>query len=570
MRNLRVSTKLFLLIGVFIVAMGTQTAIGYFALTKTADNSHKMYFDRMVPEAEFLLYRADNRELESILFQSLQPTSDQEAQDLNSRFGELVDANTKILNGLLTTDIATEEKKIVSDIQAQYSSYIESMRAALALGAVNRNEEAYDYYKNNVVAVKNTIVSLGEELEKKLIDAAAAINNSTDKQAEQSIRSTIILSISAIFICVVIGSVILRMLVKPIQLVQKLMKEVENGDFTGEAQYRSKDELGQLIHSLNAMLQVLRDLFGQIAETSQQVAAFSVELTANAEQTSTASENIAANVEEVAGGSDQQVHVVEETVITLRQMRDSVQRMSQNAQIMSESAVKTSGKSLEGNEAIVTAVHQMSSIHEAIEDLSRIIHGLEQQSEEIGEIVDAITGIAAQTNLLALNAAIEAARAGDQGRGFAVVADEVRKLAEQSTGSAHKISVLISNIQAETGKAVQYMERTANEVSSGIETVNSAGQSFAQIEESVDRVADQIQEISSEIQDFAQGSDQMFQSVEQINVAAQTTAASTQNIAAATEEQLASMEEISVSCASLSHMAEDLHDKINKFKIYKN
>lgn len=570
MRNLRVSTKLFLLIGVFIVAMGTQTAIGYFALTKTADNSHKMYFDRMVPEADFLLYRADNRELESILFQSLQLTSEQEAQDLKSRFGELVDANTKILNGLLTTDLAAEEKKIVSDIQAQYSSYIESMRAALALGAVNRNEEAYDYYKNNVVEVKNTIVSLGEELEKKFIDAAAAINKSTDKQAEQSIKSTMILSISAILICVVIGSVILRMLVKPIQLVQKLMKEVENGDLTGEAQYRSKDELGQLTHSLNAMLQVLRDLFGQIAETSQQVAAFSVELTANAEQTSTASENIAANVEEVAGGADQQVHVVEETVITLRQMRDSVQHMAQNAQMMSESAVNTSGKSLEGNEAIVTAVHQMSSIHEAIEDLSDIIHGLERQSEEIGEIVDTITGIAAQTNLLALNAAIEAARAGDQGRGFAVVADEVRKLAEQSTGSAHKISVLISNIQAETCKAVQSMERTANEVSSGIETVNSAGQSFTQIEESVDRVADQIQEISSEIQDLAQGSDQMFQSVEQINVAAQTTAASTQNIAAATEEQLASMEEISVSCASLSHMAEDLHDKINKFKIYKN
>ena len=61
----------------------------------------------------------------------------------------------------------------------------------------------------------------------------------------------------------------------------------------------------------------------------------------------------------------------------------------------------------------------------AIEDLAA-------KSEQIGGIVDTITGIAEQTNLLALNAAIEAARAGEQGRGFAVVAEEVRKLAEES------------------------------------------------------------------------------------------------------------------------------------------
>ena len=83
---------------------------------------------------------------------------------------------------------------------------------------------------------------------------------------------------------------------------------------------------------------------------------------------------------------------------------------------------------------------------------------LGDRSQEVGQIVDTISGIAGQTNLLALNAAIEAARAGEQGRGFAVVAEEVRKLAEQSQEAAKHIADLISHIQADTEDAVQAMQ----------------------------------------------------------------------------------------------------------------
>ncbi len=81
----------------------------------------------------------------------------------------------------------------------------------------------------------------------------------------------------------------------------------------------------------------------------------------------------------------------------------------------------------------------MTEINEVVGALAADIRDLGQQSEEIGQIVTLITGIADQTNLLALNAAIEAARAGEQGRGFAVVAEEVRKLAEQSARAAGKL-----------------------------------------------------------------------------------------------------------------------------------
>ena len=82
------------------------------------------------------------------------------------------------------------------------------------------------------------------------------------------------------------------------------------------------------------------------------------------------------------------------------------------------------------------------------------IDELARKSNEIGGILETITGIADQTNLLALNAAIEAARAGEHGRGFAVVAEEVRKLAEESGESATTIAELVKEIQQEIDRVV--------------------------------------------------------------------------------------------------------------------
>lgn len=568
MRNLKVKTKLFVLITVFIIAMVTLSGIGYNAMTSMAKDADSIYNDHMVPQAKFLRYQANNLAMEAIAFRTMQVISKQEGEKYKTKFEELLIDNTNYLDMILASGISQEDKKLVTEIKVGYPAYIDSMKQVIALGAQNRNEEAHDYYKAEVTQAFNVIYPLGTKIENSLMESAKTINHDNTKYAEQSIKLTIIISIVMIAICTGLGLWIIRLIVNPIQAVEKVMKDAERGDFTGQVNYRSKDELGQLTDSLNSMLHRLRGLFGQIAETSQQVAAFSLELTANAEQTSLASEHIASNVQEVASGADRQVQSVEETSETLIHMGDGIQHIAQNAQVVTDTAIQASSKSLEGNEAIHTVVNQMSSIHGAIDDLGRVIHGLKQRSEEIGIIVETITGIAAETNLLALNAAIEAARAGEHGRGFAVVADQVRKLAEQSAVSANKISLLITTIRSETGKAVHSMERATNEVSSGMDTVNTAGQSFKEIQQSVNDVASQIQEVTSEVQNLASGTEQMLRSVEHINEAAQASAIGTQNISAATEEQLASMEEISASSSSLSQMAEDLQDKINQFKIY--
>jgi methyl-accepting chemotaxis protein len=66
-------------------------------------------------------------------------------------------------------------------------------------------------------------------------------------------------------------------------------------------------------------------------------------------------------------------------------------------------------------EEVATAVQhsaQQAGVRGSSAQVTEAIRLLALKSEQVGAIVETITGIAEQTNLLALNAAIEATRAG--------------------------------------------------------------------------------------------------------------------------------------------------------------
>ncbi|HAL01614.1 MAG TPA: methyl-accepting chemotaxis protein, partial [Exiguobacterium sp.] len=178
--------------------------------------------------------------------------------------------------------------------------------------------------------------------------------------------------------------------------------------------------------------QVVLELTG----TADRVAVASDELSVNAESTTKATEMVAVTMEEMASGASQQLHQVSDASRTIEELTTSVRYVAGNAQQMTQRTTEAMEKVAHGGKVVGTLGTQMGRIQEDVSQLSQVIDGLGNRSQEIGQITDSIKGVAAQTNLLALNAAIEAARAGEQGRGFAVVAAEVKTLAEQSAVSA--------------------------------------------------------------------------------------------------------------------------------------
>ncbi len=362
--------------------------------------------------------------------------------------------------------------------------------------------------------------------------------------------------------------VMARRIVGPLRNMVAFANEVAAGDFSErQRMFASRDEVGQLADALVKMRDNLRSLIRQVRAATDHVAAASEELTASSEQTAQAAAQVAQVITEVTNGAERQLKSVDNAASVVTQMSDGIQEVAANANHVAEQQAQAADKAKDGGQALEKAVGQMTSIEAAVQTVAAAITKLGEQSKEIGQIVDTISGIAGQTNLLALNAAIEAARAGEQGRGFAVVAEEVRKLAEESQGAAKKIAELVNVIQADTDKAVTAMNAGTQEVKAGTEIVAGAGHSFQEIMALVSHGATQVREISAAVQQMAAGSQQIVAAVRDIDAISKETAGQAQTVSAATEEQSATMEEIASSSQALAKLAEELQAAVARFRL---
>jgi len=204
-------------------------------------------------------------------------------------------------------------------------------------------------------------------------------------------------------------------------------------------------------------------------------------------------------------------------------------------------------------------------IREEVADSAGAVKHLVERVEQIGQIVEVITGIAVQTNLLALNAAIEAARAGEQGRGFAVVAEEVRQLAEGSRQAATEIADLVRGVQGETEKTVSTMQKVVEEVERGSNLAQESGKALNKMEGMIKQVAEGISQMTDHIQGVAEDMESIVRAVNQVTGISQQTAAGSQQVSASSQEINASVEELAASANVLAKLAQDMEEMIAQF-----
>jgi len=376
---------------------------------------------------------------------------------------------------------------------------------------------------------------------------------------------------AAAFVTMALGVLLALLLARgiagPIGKLAEGVSLVAAGDLSRTVAVASRDELGTLAEGFNKMVADLRALVQHVNGLAEGLAASSEELSASAEQAAQAAGQVATTITDVAGGAGKQLEAVSVAATAVGRMSADVRQMADDARASAELAGRAAQTAAAGGVSVESAVSQIAAIKATVDDSAAVVMKLGEQSREIGQIIDTISGIAGQTNLLALNAAIEAARAGEQGRGFAVVAEEVRKLAEQSEQAAAQIASLIGSIQEDTAQAVAAMAKGTREVGEGAEKVTAAGEAFRNINGLVNDVSGRAYGIAAAVGRLAEGSEQTVQAVGGIEAISRDTMGQTETVSAATEEQSASMEEIASSSRELAKLAAELREAVMKFRV---
>ncbi|WP_315305417.1 methyl-accepting chemotaxis protein [Selenomonas noxia] len=329
----------------------------------------------------------------------------------------------------------------------------------------------------------------------------------------------------------------------------------------------SNDEIGRMAAAFNHMTERLSAVLRGAKNSAESVASASEQLTENSEQTSQASNLVADSIMQVAEGTVKQQEAVQDTIRVVEEMGRQLTILSDNSKSITEASQSAHSAATVGADKVEHAVGNMSQLEQTVKETESIIRALGEQSKQIGEIVDTISGIADQTNLLALNAAIEAARAGEHGRGFAVVAEEVRKLAEQSGSATENITTIINEIQKRTQEAVVSMQSGTAMTVDSVASVNEAGSAFREIVAQISELMKQIEYSTAAITATNEGSRRITESVHSIESVAASLADETQTVSAATEEQTASVHEVASASKKLSEMADELQASVAAFKL---
>jgi methyl-accepting chemotaxis protein len=278
--------------------------------------------------------------------------------------------------------------------------------------------------------------------------------------------------------------------------LQQGLGKLAEGDLTYRLKADFPAEYSQLKTSFNTAVQELGDVISSLTDVASTVQSGSSEIRDASNDLARRSEEQASALQQAAGAMKDVTAVVQETASNAANVRATI--------------AETQGEADEGGQVVQRAVTAMGAI--------------EKSSEQIGQIINVIDGIAFQTNLLALNAGVEAARAGDAGKGFAVVANEVRALAQRSADAAKDIKELITASTQQVSGGVALVAETGTCLAKIVQRIANIGERMSSINDSSLSQASSLHQINAAVSEMDRMTQQNAAMVEQCTAAAHSLA----------------------------------------------
>ncbi|KGR77065.1 methyl-accepting chemotaxis protein [Ureibacillus sinduriensis] len=375
------------------------------------------------------------------------------------------------------------------------------------------------------------------------------------------------ISIAIIVVTFIVLFLFITNVLKPINKLGHLMKEVSQGDLSVNIEVKSQDEIGKLNTHFNSMIVNMKNIIKVVQESSNNVEHRSHHLSALAEETSASSVEVSNAVNDIAVGATTSSENADAVTETTGQLGEKINEMLVQSHSLHDITEKADQLNILGHDKMKNLLGSFDHSNHELTIMAQAVKGLETKVNAIDTVMSSISDISAQTNLLALNASIEAARAGEHGKGFAVVAEEVRKLAEQSARATVQVKRTLIELQTESQQVANQMGEMQKTFLNQGAVVEDTSSLFKNLSALIENMEGTFKNVIFQIEGIVIYKDQVIQTIEEMSLTAQSTAAACEEVSASSDEQLTAIQSVAEASEQLNNLSTELATVISKFKI---
>ena len=434
-----------------------------------------------------------------------------------------------------------------------------------------------EYYPIFEPGTKNVIGALFTGIAITPVEKMVAENSNTQTAA------SIAIGLVLLALIILVNTMNIRTVItKPISIVTDSLKNISEGegDLTRRIDFKSNDEIGDLVNYFNKLMDALQGPIGDtkstvnnLASAAEQLSSVSRELSSSSEHTLNQTAEVISRMERMSTNINAMASGAEEASVNANEVAGAAEQMSVNMNTISSAVeeMSTSINQISNNAREANIVANKAT--EKSNETTKVMNALGIAAKEIGQVTDVIKKIADKTNLLALNATIEAASAGEAGKGFAVVAGEIKELANQSAKSADDIANRIEGIQVGANNATKVIEEVSNiiiTINNSVEAIaghveqqtrasNEIANNVVQANVGAKRVAGAISEVAKGSRDIAANAGDAARRVKQAS-------ADVDFVSQAAKESRQGSAQVNSAANDLAKMADHLQTLMGKFK----